>query len=737
MRKIKVGEIKAFNWYTKSETEFLVWSWLMSKKWEILVSQTQFDKAFLEIKNMSKKLEASNSKFSTSEILENSKKMDENDLSHPNKILKNSWLQELNSKQIEIVIKVHKDVSLGIFKNDLATLKTINKLFKDAWIDLNQSRILLESWVCWKNMLAENIKETQILTDSFYKLYTVERTLNSETKTKFLSNNALHTEVFYDEILPNLKSGETIAIKYGWDEFVFFYKDKNNKTQKLFVDVGNMWPSNNILWSKIHIWDTPNNSNIVDIYINKIQKLSDIYLSKWDTDWFFKAVKNQWSKMLNMNKWEYSKFVKEFNIKADFETYKQAVIETKNFAERRNLHRILDKNILDFIENNDINLNVWVKDKELVLTMYKDFLEEDFFNYKTKNFIKEINTPNSKLNLKAKELWYEASFFVNIKNIDSKPIDVQIWLLQDVLYLRTKSWETGLLDISTTLLDIQWWVVEFNGKNYSDFYKSLKFAEHLEWWVKSDKTWNPYKSWNIEDFEKFLKEKNIENKDASKEYNDLLKLNAEIDKLNNIKPITKENISKIHNINDKINNIKYNNSRANWFKTWEFLRDFKVSEIDWVFKYLKLKNISDCEITGITIEQENTWSLNKISYDIVDEIPKFLLEASKENVFIAKNIEHITFIKDWGGRIRILWPKEIVWSNEFKSVLTEFNNKTQNYLQENIISKDAVLWLIDSTWRNWVKGEKSSIWAWNFKITSQKTMHLKDVKNAYSTIFTK
>lgn len=69
----------------------------------------------------------------------------------------------------------------------------------------------------------------------------------------------------------------------------------------------------------------------------------------------------------------------------------------------------------------------------------------------------------------------------------------------------------------------------------------------------------------------------------------------------------------------------FNNSRAKWFKNWEYLRDVKFSDFKTTKNYLKDNEITDFKVISITLEQLNTWTLNKINTDLVDKIPEFLM----------------------------------------------------------------------------------------------------------------
>ncbi len=133
----------------------------------------------------------------------------------------------------------------------------------------------LDTYLNTPNLTSPNLDKykQEYTKKDFYDLFTQTRFLNNNSVTQLLSNNALQTKYFYKNILPNLNKGEVVSIKYGWDEFVFFYKDNKNQLKMLLIDVGNMWPVNNILWTKIYIWNNPTGSNIVDIYMYKLSRL--------------------------------------------------------------------------------------------------------------------------------------------------------------------------------------------------------------------------------------------------------------------------------------------------------------------------------------------------------------------------------------------------------------------------------------------------------------------------------
>lgn len=65
----------------------------------------------------------------------------------PNKILRESWLPELDSYQISIVEDVHLIISKWLYQNDNTDLLHISRVMRQAWISKEQTRVLIESGI--------------------------------------------------------------------------------------------------------------------------------------------------------------------------------------------------------------------------------------------------------------------------------------------------------------------------------------------------------------------------------------------------------------------------------------------------------------------------------------------------------------------------------------------------------------------------------------------------------------
>ena len=212
-------------------------------------------------------------------------------------------------------------------------------------------------------------------------------------------------------------------------------------------------------------------------------------------------------------------------------------------------------------------------------------------------------------------------------------------------------------------------------------------------------------------------------------------------KKNEDKEIVSYYENKALDIVSKIEKIMFNNSRAKWFKNWEYLRDVKFSDFQTTKNYLKDNEITDFKITAITLDQLNTWTLNKINTDLVDKIPEFLITILSNNNFFKDKLKYITLVKDWWWRIRVIWPDNILSNQEFTKVLTQFNNQIDEYLNKYLSTKEHVVWAIDNMWRLWTKKSYLANTLWNYEISKQQTMlYSKIEKNwwkLYTTLLTK
>lgn len=90
--------------------------------------------------------------ISKEQLSKNSKRWNKNPelrYEDANQFLKEKWLKELTSEQLNIVKHVHENISKGIFKNDWATIRKMRSELRKAWIDWDQIRVLMENWVTW------------------------------------------------------------------------------------------------------------------------------------------------------------------------------------------------------------------------------------------------------------------------------------------------------------------------------------------------------------------------------------------------------------------------------------------------------------------------------------------------------------------------------------------------------------------------------------------------------------
>lgn len=160
MDKTLLDNILAWIWLVPWMTWAIKWAKLAKfistlKPWELDL----FNKTFSEIWNnlmdsfkVADRVEKAEAKtwISRHIVFENSKWVERWDFDLPNKILREKWLSELTPEQLEVVKKVHKETSKWIYQNEYSDLKKMTKELKDAWIDKDQIRALMENWITWE-----------------------------------------------------------------------------------------------------------------------------------------------------------------------------------------------------------------------------------------------------------------------------------------------------------------------------------------------------------------------------------------------------------------------------------------------------------------------------------------------------------------------------------------------------------------------------------------------------------
>ncbi len=477
------------------------------------------------------------------------------------------------------------------------------------------------------------------------------------------------------------------------------------------------------------------------IYINNLVELAHKNLGKQDIDTFFSQVKNAWNTLLELDEEKYSIFAKKYNIKADYKTYREFVEKTKYFAQRRNTHRLYDENFYSKLDSKNPDL-------DKIYLEYLNWLNIEFFSFKSvETYIEEILWNKHLLQILQKTWYNDKKYLKLLENYSTQPTFTKIILAQDILFFRDNfEPNSKLLNTNTHLLDIYWSVVNFEWENYEDFQKNIKYAENLQSQVKIQNINTKYLHWYKKEFEEFS-EKFIEKQeeDEKNEYENLIKYYKELTKLNNkiahLKKTEDTQIvsyyeNKALEIVSNIEKIKFNNSRAKWFKNWEYLREVKFSDFEATKNYLKDNEITDFKVTAITLEQLNTWTLNKINTDLVDKIPEFLITILSSSDFFKDKLKYITLVKDWWWKIRVIWPDDILANPEFEKVLNQFNKQIDEYLKKYLSSKENVVSAIDNMWRIWTKKNYSQNTLWNYEMVSKKTMLYSKIESKWWKLYT-
>lgn len=179
------------------------------------------------------------------EVISNSKWYEEWKFDLPNDILIKNWEKSLTPEQLEVVKKVHLEISKWLYQNSTSDIMKMTRVMREAWINENQTRILMENWITGKFwFLRRTVEETTSFLDR------INLSKSDNKVIRFASNPDMEPK--YQKIINWQEFLFTDRMSNWWRNYVFWYvKVWDKYEQRIFYFSQSWWNWHSCPWIRV------------------------------------------------------------------------------------------------------------------------------------------------------------------------------------------------------------------------------------------------------------------------------------------------------------------------------------------------------------------------------------------------------------------------------------------------------------------------------------------------------